>query len=237
MRRLLTAAAVAGGLLAGAAGGLERAQAAGPQPVDLLFATPHLEPLPAGSVLRYGHRRRSEPAFRLGPDFEQAIRLETGEAGAAGGAVTITMNADAAPRVLDPFRGVPGNPMLMVFLESTVRAVSRATGGSPFYIRNRVREALSETLRSVPLILTAGTSRLPARELTTRPFEGDANAARMGPFAAMQLRFVVAEDAPGMLLLMRADTGPRAAPAGEDSAAEDAAGPVYFEEIRLELPE
>ena len=34
------------------------------------------------------------------------------------------------------------NPVLLYFLETTVRDLRRATGGSPYYIRNRMREAL-----------------------------------------------------------------------------------------------
>ncbi|MEM7497032.1 MAG: hypothetical protein AAF371_03445 [Pseudomonadota bacterium] len=210
------------------------AEAAPPEPVDLLFATPHLGNAKPGAVIGYAHTRRTAHPQRLGADFDRRITVATGTE--ADPATRIVLDAEGTPRHLDPFRGVPGNPLLMVFLENTVRAVSQATGGSPFYLRNRIREALGDRLSSQPMILAAGNARLPARSLSVRPFEGDENAERMGPFASIELRFVVAEAAPGMLVAMTADVGPRIDPqTGATTGAGSATGePIYFEEIRLD---
>ncbi|MEM9763019.1 MAG: hypothetical protein AAF968_10980, partial [Pseudomonadota bacterium] len=116
----------------------------------------------------------------------------------------------------------PGNPILMVFLETTVSAISRATGGSPFYLRNRIREGLRDGLTSRPMILQIGAARLPARVLEVEPFRDDRNAERLGPFAGLTLRFVISEQAPGMLLSLRASTV-----AGEEGRVS------YEEEIAL----
>ncbi|MGF1551436.1 MAG: hypothetical protein ACFBWO_02900 [Paracoccaceae bacterium] len=224
MRRLFRATLLAAAFTAGAA----VAGAAPDRPLDWLFSTPHLEGLGAGVTLHYAHSREAAPATRLGSDFTHRVELSTGEAGQDGAVpVFVTMDADGRARRLDTFRGVPGNPMLMVFLEAVVDAVSRATGGSPFYLRNRMREALRDDLASQPMILQVGSARLPARALSVRPFEGDKNAAALGPFEAMSLRFVVAEEAPGMLVAMTAATE---ATLGEG----DEARPVYIEEIRLD---
>lgn len=201
---------------------------AAPRPLDLLFSTPHLERVGPERTLSYRHSREAAPLTRLGPDFERRIALETGAAGANGALpVTVTMDADGAARRLETFRGVPGNPMLMVFLETTVGAVSRATGGSPFYLRNRIREAMREDLAATPMILQVGAARLPARALSVRPFEGDENAARLGAFEGLTLRFVVAEDAPGMLVAMTAVTDATIGEGEEET-------PVYVEEMRLD---
>ncbi|MEM6358182.1 MAG: hypothetical protein AAF844_21190, partial [Pseudomonadota bacterium] len=40
-------------------------------PVDLLFATPHLEHTKPGAVIGYAHTRRTFDAARVGPDFDQ----------------------------------------------------------------------------------------------------------------------------------------------------------------------
>lgn len=203
-------------------------------PVDLLFATPHLAQTKPGAVIGYAHTRRTFDASRIGPDFDQRITVENGTE--ADPVTRIVLDAEGAARQLDPFRGVPGNPLLMVFLENTVRSVSRATGGSPFYLRNRIREALADRLEMQPMILATGNARLPARALSVRPFEGDKNADRMGPFALIELRFVVAEAAPGMLVAMTADAGPRVDPqTGAETGTEAPdGGAIYFEEIRLD---
>lgn len=214
IRGMIAAALVAGWAAAAAAA-----------PMDLLFSTEHMRALRPGAELTYGHARHASEAQaeKIGPDLDQKIRLTTGEpaAGATGMAVSVVMDAEGNPRELDTFRGVPGNPILMVFLETTVRAVNRATGGSPFYIRNRIKEGLREDLVSTPVVLSAEGARLAARELRVRPFVDDENAEKLGPFRDLELTFVVAEDVPGMFLSLTAAAG-----AGEAAA--------YAEEFRLE---
>ena len=46
------------------------------------------------------------------------------------------------PQPVGTFPAGVANPLLLYFLETTVRATAEATGGSPYYIRNRIREAL-----------------------------------------------------------------------------------------------
>ena len=179
------------------------ASAAGP--TDLLFATPHLEGLTPGSVLRYDHVRHSDPAAGIGPDLDQAIAVTMGQ----GGAASFTLDPDGAPRSFDVDSKVPGNPLLMVFLENALRSVASATGGSPFYLRNRMREALADGL-------TEDDGRL-----VVRPFVNDANRERLGAFADMALSFELSPATPGMIIAMRAEAGPSNAP-------------VYAEEIRYE---
>ncbi|MEL6264472.1 MAG: hypothetical protein AAFR52_02320 [Pseudomonadota bacterium] len=193
------------------------------EPIDLLFETPHMQGVRPGAALSYVHSREGAHPV-LSPGFNQTIRMQTPAPDGGSEAIEVTMDAEGAPRTLAPFVGVPGNPMLMVFLETVVSAVSKATGGSPFYLRNRMREGLREGLSQQPMILSLGAARLPARLVSMRPFEGDKNAARLGAFQELEMRFVVAEGAPGMLIAMTAATAPVAE--GET--------PVYVEEIRLD---
>jgi hypothetical protein len=92
-----------------------------------------------------------------------------------------------------------------------VRTTAQATGGSPFYLRNRIREALGERLTAVE----------PDAVFSMKPFEGDENAPKLGAFEGLEMVFELSPDAPGMVVAMRAVAGP-----------EDA--PVYREEIRLD---
>jgi hypothetical protein len=180
--------------------------AAHAEPADMLFNTPHLAGVSAGSALVYDHVRHSDPALGIGPDFDQAIAVRMGE----GAAESFTLNAEGTtPRTFDVNDGVPGNPLLMVFLENALRSVSQATGGSPFYLRNRMREALAGSL-----VEEDGA-------LTMQPFLNDENREKLGVFADMALRFEVSETTPGMLVSMVAQAGP-------------AEAPVYKEEIRYE---
>jgi hypothetical protein len=173
----------------------EAAPAASPTPTQLLFDTPHFATATVGEALRYERRRVSDPAWNLGPDATEAVTVTP----MAGGAIEVTLTpAGGKTRRLTPFEGVPGNPLLMVFLENTVRAVAQATGGSPFYLRNRMKEALRDGLTR-----SEGDDGLTV--LTAQPFATDPNAPKMGPLGGLTLRFELAEAEPGAFRLLRAD--------------------------------
>jgi hypothetical protein len=90
------------------------------------------------------------------------------------------------------------NPLLLYFLETTVRVMAEATGGSPYYIRNRIRDALVAS----DLGVAAGA----AREVVLMPFAADPNGAKMGVFGDLSLRLRFDPGAPGRLLELSADT-------------------------------
>lgn len=181
---------------------LAGAGAAAAGPVELLFQTAHLASVAPGATLRYAHTRASDSKLAIGPDLSEVIAVEVGE----GRATRFVLDADGAPRPYQVDKGVPGNPMLAVMLENVLRATAKATGGSPFYLRNRIRDAMGARLAEAE-----------AGVFTVRPFASDAQAARMGPFAEMELRFEVRAEAPGMLVSLSA-----------------VAGEAYSEEIRLD---
>lgn len=178
---------------------------------DLLFATGHLASVPDGKGISYQHLRQAGNNPAVGPDMEQAILLEAGPGTAE---FTIIMDAEGARTQLDPFRGGRNNPIMLVFLESVVRTVSRATGGSPFYIRRRVQDAFREG--------TPVTDGSTGEAFTYHPFQNDPNSAALGPFKDLEIRFVLSDTAPGMFVSQVAE-------------ARDAAGTtVYREEINLD---
>lgn len=196
MRRILMAAVLA----------LSACSALAAAALDLLFETPHMRAVQPGETLRYAHVRTADPVLDVGDNFRQVIALEMGDTQAA----RFTLDAEGAARVYPVADGVPGNPLLMVFLESTLRTVAKATGGSATYLRNRIRYALRDGLA----VSEDGA-------LTIHPFENDANRAKMGPFGDLEMRFEIAPSQPGMIMAMRARAG-------------DAEKPAYVEEIRFE---
>lgn len=197
---------------------------AGAEPLERLFSTPHLAGVEAGHVISYRHVRASTVAGLARGAIDEAVLLERGDATSQ---TTVTLDPEGSSRQLAEFRGTTGNPILMVFLESTVRAMSEATDGSPFYLRNRIKEAMRERMSEEAMTATSGGAGLPAHMISLRPFEGDPNVERMGPFAALELRFVMAEDAPGMFLSLTATTED----AGEGTT------PAFFEEFVLDDPQ
>lgn len=112
--------------------------------------------------------------------------------------------AEDTPRIkrkIGPFPQGGGDPSLTFFLETVSRDMAALTGGSPFYIRNRLKDALfrggevrDENGRKVAVFT---------------PFSGDKNAGRMYGFETLELRFTLA-DARQPILAMQAETGPLA---------------------------
>lgn len=187
------------------------------EPVDRLFSQRQLALLEPGATVTYRHVRQIHAAGEARQGFDEVIRVDRE---AANAPVLVTMNATSTPRQLDPFRGMTGNPVLMVFLESMVREVSAVTGGSPFYLRNRIREAMRERMTEHAIAVSHAGSEVAAWELKLRPFEIDPHVAELGAFANLRLSFILSDAVPGAFLSLAATTG------GEQ--------PVYSEEIRLD---
>jgi len=96
------------------------------------------------------------------------------------------------------------DPVLLFFLESTARNMAALTGGSPFYIRNRIREALGQADLGTEVTVEGS----PARQIVLRPFAADPNRASMGAFAELALTLVVETEGAPRFLSLSADTAP-----------------------------
>ena len=172
--------------------------AAGPLS-DLLMAPGLFDDAPAGSVVAYGEARAvpdgKEVTVKAVSGGE--LRLEAVD-GADGRELRLVQVAGDAATPVGTFPTGVANPVLLHFLETSVQVMAEATGGSPYYIRNRIREAL------VASDLGAGDDA--EREATLTPFAADPNRPRMGAFGdlAIRLRYDPAE--PARLLELSADT-------------------------------
>lgn len=160
---------------------------------DLVFRSGTLDGLPEGTELTYEGSGLSEA-----PPADGWSQVVVG-LGADGSA---RVEADGAQpggprRVLGSFDAGIGNPMAMLLLERTVKDVSEATGGSPFYIRNRIREALADQDGTAPVTVEWEGREVPATEIVLVPFADDAHRAELGPFAELEIRVVVSEEVPG----------------------------------------
>lgn len=176
---------------------------------DQLFATGALGDVATGEVLVYEFERTGGfPTEKLGKVTAGAAKL-TLAAGTDGGPRTALAEIeDGGRHAYDPFPAEAGNPMFMVFMEEAVESMAKLTGGSPFYIRNRMREALSAQDSVTPVEVEYGGAKVQARELAFQPFTGDKNADRMGAFSDLTIRFVMSDAVPGEFARMEAVTGP-----------------------------
>lgn len=88
-------------------------------------------------------------------------------------------------RRIGPFPTDGGDPSVVFFLESIARNMAASTGGSPFYIRNRIKDAIFRGGE----IQTEGDTQV----AVFRPFAADPNKDRMKPFDQLEMRFTLAD--------------------------------------------
>ncbi len=142
---------------------------------------------------RWRIRRGPEAALR----DTGRIELDFDEEGSGPDSAVLTFSQDTRHKTLGAFPADVGNPLIMLFYEVTVRDMAETVGGSPFYIRNRLKDALT---REVPV--ETGTARLDGAEIevrrvTLRPFEDDPNAGEMAGFGDLAMTVTMSEEVPG----------------------------------------
>lgn len=145
---------------------------------------------------------------RQGPEVEGFQPVEDGRLVVTPTDDRLVLTREVAGRTLplSQFPADGGNPVLLFHLENITRSMATLTGGSPFYIRNRIREALvaAETGEEEERMVEGVTMNV--RETVIQPFADDPNSARMGEFAGLTLRLGLAEDHPAQLVELSADT-------------------------------
>lgn len=132
---------------------------------------------------------------------------------------------DGKHRALGSFPASVGNPMIMVFYESVIRDMAETAGGSPFYIRNRVKEALVKPAQIETGEAVVDGETVAVQTVTLRPFQGDPNHARMRGFGDLELRVTMSDEVPGWYLSLVAE-----AP-GAEGAEDGYRSALRFEQV------
>ncbi|MFK7880722.1 hypothetical protein [Roseobacter sp.] len=167
----------------------------GEQTYDMLFRNGTLDQIDRGAELVY----RRAVTNTLKPDMASrdtgdiALSFREGEAPVA----LLEFRQDGKHRSLGTFPASVGNPMIMYFYETVVRDMAEAAGGSPFYIRNRVKDALiqSSDIQEGEAVIAGKT--VPTQTIVMYPFAEDPNRDRMQGFGDLELRVTMSEAVPG----------------------------------------
>lgn len=194
----------------------------GDKTYDMLFRTGTLDDVNRAAELVYARNVTNslKPEAAQRDTGDVALSFREGDATLA----MLEFRRDGKYRKLGAFPASVGNPMIMYFYETVIRDMAEAAGGSPFYIRNRVKESLIQ-----PSDIVEGEAVVDGRTVSTRtihiyPFADDPNRDRMQGFGDLELRVTMSEDVPGWYTSL---------------VAEAAGGSVYRSELvfdRLDDP-
>lgn len=208
-----------------ALGGLPAALAAAETATyDLLFRSGTLDHLPRDQALIY-HR---EVSNSLTPD---AATRDTGDialsfSDGVAEQADLQFRQDGKHRNLGSFPASVGNPIIMYFYETVVRDMAETAGGSPFYIRNRVKDALTRQWAETPGTASYDGQTVATRSVTLRPFAEDPNRAAMRGFGDLALTVTMSDAVPGWYLSLEAHV-----PGAEADT------PVYHSDLRFQTLE
>ncbi|SFK28044.1 hypothetical protein [Celeribacter neptunius] len=227
MRKILTLSAALSATLACFAvtmpGPVAAANAEAPVPTyDLLFRQGTLDRIGPDAVLHYRRvvTNHAKPEAATRDTGEIALSFAEGETRMA----RLQFLQDEKHRSLGRFPASVGNPMIMVFYESVIRDMAETAGGSPYYIRNRVKEALVRPAEIETGQARFGTRMIDTRTVTLRPFAEDPNRDRMQGFGDLELRVTMSEEVPGWYLTLVAE-------APDATGAPDG----YLSELRFDM--
>lgn len=176
---------------------------------EMLFDTGTLNGVKIGSALKYSHVRSADENIPVRPiDDGQIIVSLHDEDGKPR--TEVTLIDGKRKRKLQHFPLEKGNPIFVTFLESSVNAVKFATKGSPFYIRNRFKDAFAKGGTVTRSKLEFGGQEISAVTIEYRPFKDDENKEKLGAaFENLAVIFTLSGAVPGQFLSMttKAETG------------------------------
>lgn len=163
------------------------------EPYDLIFRTGTLSNVPTDHELVYSR------AMTM-PDNPQVEQAGTGLivlSFVPDDMAELDFRQGDRHRIVGLFPVTVGNPLAMYFLETVINDISRDTGGSPYYLRNRIKESLRESAEIKELEERTDGQSIATRQITLHPFQGDRNRDQMLGYEDLAMTFTMSDDVPG----------------------------------------
>jgi hypothetical protein len=107
-------------------------------------------------------------------------------------------------RAAGPFENVPGNPVLVLFLEHHLESLARVFKANPRYIKNAIRASLRDRASVLPATVDVSGRSLPGWRIETQPFAEDTNRQKMSGLETLRYIFLVADEVPGSIVSIEA---------------------------------
>ncbi|MCK0196261.1 hypothetical protein MWN34_04975 [Ancylobacter sp. 6x-1] len=175
---------------------------AAPGPLDLFFNTPYLAGLPSGATLSYAYVHKTARPD-LGDSFDETMKLSLAPAqeDAAKKVATVAIFRGTAERGAGPFPAL-GNPMTLVVLEREAKELTELSKGSPYYIRNRLRDGLASA-KVEPTSFSYDGKMIDGWKMSMTPFASDPHKDQLLELIGRSYEFVFSKDVPGGLYAVK----------------------------------
>lgn len=179
--------------------------------LDRVFDATQLDNVETGKALGFIHMRKSVAPDKVPAIENRDITVAVGEKveGKDAREVLVTITEGKRKSTLDAFLDDGGNPVLVIFLESVAQAVAKSTGGSPFYIKNRIKDAFSRGAEVAPTELVRDGKPVEAVRIVYNPFALEKQKERLQTFANFEMAFIFSDAVPGGIVEMRALDDPK----------------------------
>jgi hypothetical protein len=183
----------------------------------LIFTTDHLHGVPAQTELDYAVVSSEQPSRSA--DLVKVLVLSPDN---AKGDAQVSDHTGNVPL---PNGGLQCNPVIIYFLERDISEMQGLTGGQRRYFQQRLRLALAAGPRIETVTSEAGGKSVSARRIVVQPYLNDPNAERLAQYTAKRYTFLLADDVPGQVVLIRTDL---------PGANNDFAHPVHTETLSFQ---
>lgn len=176
---------------------------AAPTAVELVFEQPFFAKMEPGTVLSYRFARTAEDKG-LAPSFEDDVKLNVTKRDEQK-TIMIDLYSGTRARTLGPMP-TGGNPMVITMLEQDVAEMQKVLGGSPYYIRNRMRDAINAGESVEPAKIDYQGRSVDGWKVTLKPFATDKNRDKLKDFADRSYEMLFSDQVPGGLYQILAIT-------------------------------
>ncbi|TCK31579.1 hypothetical protein EV667_1690 [Ancylobacter aquaticus] len=175
------------------------ALAASPTASELFFEKPYLSKIEPGTTLTYAYKHVTAEA-KLGDGFDETLELKVGAPAddPSKRIADVLIHRGGKEGEAGPFPTMNGNPIALILLERDVKELAQLSKGSPFYLRNRVREHLASGTVT-PARLTFEGREVEGWKLTMRPFTEDPNKDKLQELVGRRYEFLFSDAVPGGL--------------------------------------
>lgn len=172
---------------------------AAPTATELFFERPYLSNVAVGTTLTYAYKHVTAEA-KLGDSFEETLEMKVAAPAddPTKRIADVLIHRGSKEGEAGPFPTMNGNPIALILLERDVKELAQLTKGSPFYLRNRVREHLSSGTVT-PARFSFDGREVEGWKLTMLPFAEDPNKDKLLELVGRRYEFLFSDAVPGGL--------------------------------------